>query len=92
MVADLTSSDREFRIKFWSPKVLMKNNLTKINSTKFLDSLPVLVFSVTSSCFDRLTSMFPLFVTALNDPDVEPIEMFPFLTFTSVKPEKKTFH
>ena len=37
-------------------------------------------------------SMFPVFVTAFSVPDVEPIEMSPFLTLTSVTPEKEEMH
>ena len=36
--------------------------------------------------------MFPEFVTAFSIPDVEPIEMSPFLTLTSVTPERGEMH
>lgn len=54
----------------------------------FKDSLPSFVSSITLLCRDKLTFIFPEFVTAFSVPDVEPIEMSPFLIFTSVTPER----
>lgn len=52
-------------------------------------ALPSLVFSTTSSCWDKFTSMLPLPVKASNWPAVEPIDMFPSSARISVKPARK---
>ena len=52
-------------------------------------ALPSFVFSTTSSCWDKFTSMLPLPVKASNWPEVEPIDMFPSSARISVKPARK---
>lgn len=71
---------------------ISRKNKWQNNSIEFYGNLPSLASSITLLCRDKLMTMFPEFVTAFSIPDVEPIEMSPLLTLTSLSPERGKMH